>query len=159
MIADDETMDRFWDKVTFSDLEGCWLWTACCDRDGYGQFRNRKKTVYAHRFSYEQHHGQIPVGFEVNHVCRIKSCVNPNHLEMLTPEEHQKKDVDLILAGNRAGGLKSRKSPLPEGVMFSGRKKNPFRVQIRLKGKRRHLGNFPTPEAAATAYKEARKIC
>jgi len=72
-------MKRFWDKV---DKSGdCWIWTACCNKDGYGRFGiGRHKTVLAHRHSYELEHGSIQASAHVLHKCDNPPCVNPAHL-------------------------------------------------------------------------------
>ena len=78
--------DRFWAKVQKTDT--CWLWTAYRLPSGYGQFGLNGKMVYAHRWSYEQVHGPIPKGMHIDHLCRVKHCVNPDHLEVVTCREN-----------------------------------------------------------------------
>lgn len=72
-------MDRFWEKV---DKSGeCWLWTAYTTKKGYGQTHIGGKTKYAHRVAYELSVGPIPDGKELDHLCRNRACVNPDHLD------------------------------------------------------------------------------
>lgn len=72
--------DRFWAKVEKSD--GCWLWKAGkFNKTGYGCFKCGGVSRLAHRFSYELSVGPIPDGLELDHLCRVKACVNPAHLE------------------------------------------------------------------------------
>jgi hypothetical protein len=59
---------------------GCWLWTGYVDADGYGKFGGLR----AHRFSYETHISKIPNGFVIDHLCRVRCCVNPQHLRAVT---------------------------------------------------------------------------
>lgn len=77
-------MERFWSKVVKAGPDDCWEWSACKDRDGYGDFRygpdRGSKRVRAHRFAYELHHGSIPVGAHILHRCDNPPCVNPAHL-------------------------------------------------------------------------------
>lgn len=73
------TEDRFWEKV---DKTGdCWLWKASLFHTGYGHFHVKRRGVMAHRYSYEIAFGSIPEGYEVDHLCRVRACVNPHHLE------------------------------------------------------------------------------
>lgn len=69
---------RFWKKV--NKTETCWLWTAATTHYGHGVLGVKKKTLRAHRLSYEHHHGLIPDGMFVLHRCRVPACVNPDHL-------------------------------------------------------------------------------
>jgi hypothetical protein len=75
---------RFWEKVD-KQPEGCWLWTAGLSRSGYGKFWTEDgRSVRSHRWSYEQVHGQIPDALQLDHLCRNRACVNPDHLEAVT---------------------------------------------------------------------------
>lgn len=79
--------ERFEDKYTPEPNTGCWLWTAYCRTDGYGEInrgRQGEGTALAHRVSYEIHVGEIPEDLEIDHLCRVRSCVNPSHLEPVT---------------------------------------------------------------------------
>lgn len=78
--------ERFWKKVEKSN--GCWEWTASKDPHGYGTVRNDKKTLGAHRVSYELIVGKIPDGLDLDHLCRNPGCVNPAHLEPVTHREN-----------------------------------------------------------------------
>lgn len=75
--------DRLWSKV---DVGVCWLWTASVRPDGYGQFRDAelRTVVLAHRYVYELLVGPIPDGLTLDHLCRVRHCVNPDHLEPVT---------------------------------------------------------------------------
>lgn len=80
--------ERFWLHVIALDDESCWLWTGATYK-GYGKmFVCREhgvvKTDYAHRISYRIHFGEIPDGYEVDHLCQNHSCVNPWHFELVT---------------------------------------------------------------------------
>lgn len=75
-------IERFTEKVQVNT--GCWIWTGCILKNGYGQGRWDGKNEYAHRISYQIYKGQIPKGLVLDHLCRNKSCVNPDHLEAVT---------------------------------------------------------------------------
>ena len=64
-------------------VTGCWLWTQSLSRNGYGikQLRNPRMTEQAHTYMYKRCVGPIPDGCELDHLCRVRSCVNPDHLE------------------------------------------------------------------------------
>ena len=63
---------------------GCWLWQNASTPPGYGVFYLWGKQTYAHRASYELHVGPIPEGLVIDHLCRNRRCVNPEHLEPVT---------------------------------------------------------------------------
>lgn len=80
--------DRFREKIAIDDT-GCHVWTAVKDKDGYGQFRDGARTRQAHIWAWENStQGALPDGFELDHICRNRSCVNPSHLELVTHSEN-----------------------------------------------------------------------
>lgn len=78
---------RFWDKVS-ADPSGCWLWTGGSISKGYGLFFTGGKknlvSILVHRAAYWMLVGEISEGLVLDHLCRVKNCVNPNHLEAVT---------------------------------------------------------------------------
>jgi hypothetical protein len=79
---------RFISKISIGHPSGCWLWQAHINYLGYGAMRKDSQMVGAHRVSYEIFKGPIPHGHEIDHLCRVRNCVNPNHLEAVTKREN-----------------------------------------------------------------------
>lgn len=71
---------RFWSKVN----KTCWLWTASKKSNGYGEYWDKGKLHRAHKFLWEKLNGPVPTGLQLDHLCRVRSCVNPKHLEAVT---------------------------------------------------------------------------
>jgi hypothetical protein len=95
---------RFWEKVDRRGPDECWPWLASTDGKGYGSFRVGKHQR-AHRFAYELLIGPIPAGLVIDHLCRNRACVNPAHMEPVTPLENQRRGIH----GN------SKKTHCPQG--------------------------------------------
>lgn len=105
-------MQRFWDKVHV-DPDGCWLWTAA-EKFGYGCFFFDGRMVQAHRFAYELVVGEIPEGLVIDHLCQIKLCVRPDHLEAVTHREN-------VLRSPRGfAAINARKNECHRGHPLSG---------------------------------------
>lgn len=84
-------IERFWEKVFPEPNSGCWLWGAATTNEGYGMLgkgRSGEGNFLAHRFSYEYFRGPIPDKYQLDHLCRIPCCVNPQHLEIVSPGEN-----------------------------------------------------------------------
>jgi hypothetical protein len=63
------------------DANGCWIFQGKCSDTGYGTMRVNNRTVNLHRFAYRVWRGEIPENLEIDHLCRVRSCCNPAHLE------------------------------------------------------------------------------
>lgn len=80
---------RFLSSWTPEPNTGCWLWLGPITAKGYGLFSNRiMRGKKAHRYSWTLRNGPIPEGMVVDHICRERSCVNPDHLRLATPREN-----------------------------------------------------------------------
>ena len=79
--------ERFHGKYRVME-SGCWEWTGSISTQGYGRISENNRPLYAHRVSYEMHKGPIPDGLVVDHICRVRSCVNPDHLQAITNSEN-----------------------------------------------------------------------
>lgn len=90
-------MDRFWAKVdkggpAVGDLGPCWLWTAST-HGGYGSISGGSvgPPLSAHVVAWEDANGPVPEGLELDHLCRVRPCVNPSHLEPVTHAENMRR--------------------------------------------------------------------
>lgn len=81
---------RFWLKVS-KDSSGCWLWTGTVKPGGYGKVTLRGRQYHAHRAAWEHFRGPIPKGLDIHHQCRVRHCVNPKHMELVTPLGNQRR--------------------------------------------------------------------
>jgi hypothetical protein len=125
--------ERFWPKVEKSgpvpEIAGwargcCWTWTGggnVSNGGRYGQFMlscvlrhppTPRVTVKAHRFAWEERNGPLPTGLHLDHLCRNTLCVNPDHLEMVTPRENN-------LRSNNMAGRHSRLTHCKNGHEYS----------------------------------------
>ena len=84
--------------------EGCWQWAATLNQSGYGVFWAGGKNVKAHRFSYETFVGPIEDGMTIDHLCRNRACVRPDHLEKVTHQENVKRGLTSALKTHCAQG-------------------------------------------------------
>ncbi len=85
----DKQKENFFNKVN-KDSTGCHLWTGTTLRTtkGYGEYRVGDKMYRAHRVAYFLKHGSIDNTLEIDHLCKTTSCVNPDHLELVTGKEN-----------------------------------------------------------------------
>lgn len=87
--------ERFWAKVDKVESD-CWLWTGAVSSSGYGCWGVNGKSQSTHRLAYEALVGPIPAGMTIDHLCRVKVCVNPAHMEPVTGAENSRRYADTI---------------------------------------------------------------
>ena len=83
-----EMESRLLAKISPEPNSGCWLWEGALSGGGYGRIFHDGKARQAHRVAYEMFSGPIPEGLELDHLCRVRSCCNPAHLEPVTRAEN-----------------------------------------------------------------------
>lgn len=141
-----DVVDRIRARITV-DENGCHIFTGVTQR-GYGRINLGGRGAghdYTHRLMYEAAKGPIPDGLHIDHLCRNRSCCNPDHLEAVTQAENNR----------RAFAFKRTAT---SGVLrFEGSSRNPWRAEIRVGGRNIHVGLFPTQEAAVAARLEAER--
>ena len=74
-------------------MSGCWIWTSALSYEGYGRCKIDGKTLCAHRVSYEMLKGEIPDGLQLDHLCRNRCCINPDHLDPVTVKENYERGI------------------------------------------------------------------
>jgi hypothetical protein len=87
------TIDRIMAKVSMEPNSGCWLWLEATDLKGYALMIVNGKTKRVHRLAYESLVGPIPDGLQLDHLCRVRCCVNPKHLEPVTNRENGRRGI------------------------------------------------------------------
>jgi len=95
-VMSQETVVRFWAKVSKGEPNVCWPWLGAKKPKGYGNVRINKRYLIAHRVAYELTNGPIPEGLVVMHSCDNPSCCNPAHLSPGTVLENTE---DMITKG------------------------------------------------------------
>src|SRR5690554_6462185 len=103
-------LDRFWPKIDRTD--DCWLWIGKINNRGYGLFYLDRRMQAAHRAAYQLLVGPIPDGLDLDHTCRVRRCVNPDHLEPVTHREN-------LLRGASFAAVNAAKTHCPHGHEYT----------------------------------------
>lgn len=145
-------VERFWTYV--DKTESCWVWTGgkTC---GYGAFHSgtvqgRARVVGAHRFSYELTNGPISPGFEIDHMCFNRACVNPDHLRQVTRKQNRE---------HLQGPMKNNRSSGVRGVSRMKNGKRPWRVVLVHNKRHHYFGVYATvAEAEVVAIQKRAEL-
>ena len=135
--------ERFWAKVAKGASDECWLWQAGL-RGEYGFFNREGTTIGAHKYAYLDANGSIGEGLYVDHKCHVPACVNPAHLQAVTPKQNNE---------NHSGPMSNSKSGV-RGVYFTPDKR--WVGQVGHAGRTYSAGSHSTKEAAADAVRALR---
>jgi hypothetical protein len=106
-------LNRFLSKIKHPKNRDCWIWTGAIDPEGYARINVCGINRQAHRISYELHRGKIPLGLEIDHLCRVRNCVNPNHLEPVT------RRINTLRGDRYAMGWKRFRKICAKGHLYS----------------------------------------
>lgn len=85
----------------------CWIWQRYKDRDGYGTVKRDGRCLHAYRYYWEQQNGPVPRDRELDHLCRQRDCVRPDHLEPVTNAENQRRGANAKITEAIAGMIRS----------------------------------------------------
>lgn len=137
---DEKALSRFFTKVDIQ--KECWVWTASTFSNGYGQFKLDGKNLLAHRVSYSTFVAPLQKGMVIDHLCRNRICVRPEHLEQVTSHEN------VVVRGETVTAKNNRKENCLRGHPLSG-----DNLHIDPSGRRRCRGcnrlRHLTPESRA----------
>lgn len=98
-----------------SQIPGVWLWLGCLNRKGYAQIGLGPKVLRAHRFAFELFRGPLSASLDIDHLCRVRCCVNPHHLEPVTHRENCKRGK----LGEKVTGIQKAKTHCPYGHAYT----------------------------------------
>lgn len=84
----------------------CWIWKGSRSHKGYGTVTRQGKTFQAHRLMWIQMRGPIPDGLQLDHLCVVRSCINPNHLEPVTPLENVRRSRRTKITDEQAAEMR-----------------------------------------------------
>jgi hypothetical protein len=121
VYAAQDPLERFWAKVEPEPNSGCWLWVGGCNREGYGLINLGRRglgVMLAHRFSFERFRGPLPIwpAGALDHRCRVRCCVNPEHLQVVTQAENWRRGDSPNALAKRTGACKRGHVATPANI-------------------------------------------
>ena len=117
---------------------GCWVWNGTRYTNGYGRKSQNGTSVRAHRVYYEKFKGPIPDGLQIDHLCRVRLCVNPTHLEAVTHEENGRRGIFVKINMKAANEIRTlyRLGFICKNALGFTYGLNPAHIHLILKNKR-----------------------
>jgi len=137
--------ERFWKRTEKTDK--CWYWRGRIARNGYGMYSTGTRTNMAHRFAYTDVVGAIPNGYQLDHLCHNRACVNPSHLRLATNKQNNENPA----------GLNSNNTTGYRGVRYNKKNKRWY-GRVQHDGKQLSCGGHETAEQAAEAARQLRLL-
>ena len=110
---DQDITGRLLRRIEMVTESGCWIWLLGTQPNGYGFITLNGKTMRTHRVYYEHFRHPIPPGLQADHLCRVRCCVNPDHMEIVTGKVN-------TLRGNSASAINARKTHCRNGHPLAG---------------------------------------
>jgi len=138
-------LERFMAKVATDPSTGCWIWTGSRTVHGYGSVSIHGDRMHAHRAAMKLLTEVEIAGFEVDHRCGVRACVNPAHLRRATRSENQQNLPELA---DTKSGFKNVNWHKPSGLWM---------VRVKIDGKDRVFGYYRDIDDAVVAAREARR--
>ena len=89
----------------------CWEWKLARNCDGYGMAYDGRRVTVAHRVEYERHGRRIPQGLTLDHLCRVKACVNPDHSEPVSVQENLRRSALMKLSDVEVQQIRASHEP------------------------------------------------
>lgn len=133
---------------------GCWLWMGAVNKKGYGTYHPKEGLLISmHRWFYEKYKGPIPEGLVIDHKCRVRSCVNPDHLETVT-------NIENVMRGESSPAKKARQTHCKRGHLLSEdnliKTVSGFRECKKCSRQKSTINNYAIRNGIT--YKEAKKL-
>lgn len=122
----------------------CLIWTGAKTTDGYGSISINRKPYLAHRYAWEQQNGEVPDGMQVHHLCYDRSCVEIEHLTLVTQAQN---------SSARRGPMERSQSGVRNVYFQDGR----WRVRVRAGGQTHSFGMYQSIEEASKVAEQARR--
>ena len=101
-------------------VESCWEWVGGTSSTGYGRVYDGNRMAQAHRVMYEIRVGPIPDGMEIDHLCRNRRCINPDHMEPVTHRENSARGLSPSAVSRRTGLCVRGHAMTPDNIEKNG---------------------------------------